>query len=948
MSHCDGHATGGAAAPARPADGLPSALAASPAWEEVFPVLAPPQQHQLLDLARRQEHRLTEHTPPPDPVHLVLDQALGARLPPAPLAEPIAPHDSHLDEVQRDAVARAVHTPDLFLLQGPVGTGKSRVVLEVARQVALRGGRVLLASPDPAALDRLLPRLAEPPVLAVLRRLGPGESGDQLPSPVAALTAEGRRAAARESLVRRAAEDLTAAEDRVRRAEQAGPVWDELIALRDRQVQRRTEQEALATQRDSLTADIARDTDSASEPAPFYVQRLRGVRAAFARRMATLDERAAELQATRADAAERQRTAEAECRRLRPRAEALAGGRWFTPAYWQARMDKDGPARLAEAESRLAAVNTALEELAVREQKLSADRRAAEAEHAADWSRLIDAEVARRLGDLNDRAARTDEAAAADAIREGELASRLRQAGADPNGERAAAEAELAHARAELDAARGWASEVQARTDELAREACPVPNVVAGPIASLALAPEFTAGEFDLFIVDDAHKVSEADFLAAAALARRWVLVGEPPGVPTGRAKGSPPDLFGRLSAALRHDVWAREGNRLVCKLLPVRGADRRRLECEPVVDAPEIELRLFTPSDGDPALAEVSFPDRTTPAAAREYLCRELGEVTCQPLGRTAAWEVTPNGPVLRFGPPHPDVAFADIGSGVREELAGLETRAIHFDAGWSIEQARAWAAEHAGRRDVGRLARLSNPHRACPGLARWLNRAFATGFVVPAAGDDTPHVEFLAVPDTEPRRRRDPARPGRVGGAGYEIDLADPRQRATLPAELADLPATGYVNVPEAQALVRYLEPLAGAGLTVSSPFPAQVALLRKLLARSPRLSAVRVLDPAEAARAECDLLAVSLTRSHVARAVPFGDGPAVLAGLVGQARKKVLFAGDPGTLARRLQWEGPVDHLDAAEAARERAWVAALADCPRVSGPRFRPSSAENARA
>jgi hypothetical protein len=106
--------------------------------------------------------------------------------------------------------------------------------------------------------------------------------------------------------------------------------------------------------------------------------------------------------------------------------------------------------------------------------------------------------------------------------------------------------------------------------------------------------------------------------------------------------------------------------------------------------------------------------------------------------------------------------------------------------------------------------------------------------------------------------------------------------------------------------------------------------------------------VLEPTDSGRHECDILAVSLTRSHVARAVTFGETPAVLAGLLSRARKKVLFAGDPGTLARRLQWEGPVDHLDAAEAARERAWVAALADCPRVSSPRHRHTPTEGVRA
>jgi hypothetical protein len=368
------------------------------------------------------------------------------------------------------------------------------------------------------------------------------------------------------------------------------------------------------------------------------------------------------------------------------------------------------------------------------------------------------------------------------------------------------------------------------------------------------------------------------------------------------------------------------------------------------VVDAPHIELRLFTPPGGDPTLAEVAFPGDTPPAAAREYLLRELGEVTCEPHLRAGAWEDGPGGPVLRFAPADPAATFADLGSGAREELLGLETRAVHFPADWALDRAKAWAGDHIGRRAGGRLATLARPHRACPGLARWLNRAFDTRFACSPHGDDGPRVEFLAVPDSEPRRRyaREHGRPNRVGGAGYELDLADARQRATLPPELADLPPTGFVNLPEAHALIRYIEPLAGPGLAVTSPFPSQVAVLRKLVGRSPRLAQVTILEATDVAGVECDMLAVSLTRSHVARAVPFGDGPHVLAALLGRARKRVLFAGDPGTLARRLQWEGPVDHLDAAAAARERAWVAALADCPRVAGPRPRPAASESVRA
>jgi hypothetical protein len=36
---------------------------------------------------------------------------------------------------------------------------------------------------------------------------------------------------------------------------------------------------------------------------------------------------------------------------------------------------------------------------------------------------------------------------------------------------------------------------------------------------------------------------------------------------------------------------------------------------------------------------------------------------------------------------------------------------------------------------------------------------------------------------------------------------------------------------------------------------------------------------------------------------------------------------MAGDPGTLARRAQWEGAIDHFDEAAGERERRWVNAV---------------------
>ena len=602
---------------------------------------------------------------------------------------------------------------------------------------------------------------------------------------------------------------------------------------------------------------------------------------------------------------------------LKPKANALQSGQWYRPLFWKAKFDGTLAVRLNEATANLTAAMTTLEEVSVREQKLVSDRRQADEEFAAEQARFLDAEVARRLADLNARITESEGETEAEAKREAALIIPVREARLDTlDGSEIAAE--VAAAQQELEFANGWAAQVQNHIDQLVREACGTVQVVVGPVAGIATDPTAAANApFDLLVIDDAHRVAEADFVAAGRLARRWVLIGEPADLPTGRQRASRPDLFARLIAARRHEIWSHDETRLVCRLYPVRGADRKRLECEPVADAPDIELRLFTPPGGDPTLAEVVFPATTTPAAAREYLFRELGEMTCEPRSRSAAWEESPDGPVLRFGPVDPSIAFAEIGPGIREELAGLETRAIRFAVDWTLERAKAWAAENVGRRVGGRVAMLDRPYRACPGLACWLNCAFDTGFAIVPPGEMTGHVEFLAVPDTDNRRRRDPA-PGRhtrVGGAGYEIDLADPRQRAALPSDMIDLPASGFVNLPEAQALVRYLEPFANQGVAISSPFPAQIAVLRRLLARSPRLAHVPVLDSAEAARHECDLMAVSLTRSHVARAVPFGDGPAVLAGLLGtrgrnccspaiQARWRV----DCNGMDRSITWTRP----------------------------------------
>ncbi|MBI5243774.1 MAG: AAA family ATPase [Elusimicrobia bacterium] len=67
--------------------------------------------------------------------------------------------DQSLNERQRRAVARALAARDAALIHGPPGTGKTTTLVEVIRQAARRGLRVLAAAPSNVAADNILERL---------------------------------------------------------------------------------------------------------------------------------------------------------------------------------------------------------------------------------------------------------------------------------------------------------------------------------------------------------------------------------------------------------------------------------------------------------------------------------------------------------------------------------------------------------------------------------------------------------------------------------------------------------------------------------------------------------------------------------------------------------------------------------------------------------------------
>ena len=64
-----------------------------------------------------------------------------------------------LNEKQQKAVIGGLTAPELFLIWGPPGTGKTEVIKEIAKQEAKRGHKTLICSQANLAVDNALARL---------------------------------------------------------------------------------------------------------------------------------------------------------------------------------------------------------------------------------------------------------------------------------------------------------------------------------------------------------------------------------------------------------------------------------------------------------------------------------------------------------------------------------------------------------------------------------------------------------------------------------------------------------------------------------------------------------------------------------------------------------------------------------------------------------------------
>ncbi len=923
--------------PPRPA-ALPEPASPYP-WETYFRLLSPSQQEQLLALSRRQGILFAHQLPGPNGKSVsasdqtsranLLNQILAGHCSPHPggrgqgeegiAAEELSWVDSALDANQRLAVARALTTPDVAVIVGWPGTGKSRVVAELLTQAGMRGDRVLFLAPTAAAIDHVLPQIAQRDALCPLRLLEPREALETLSPGLRSMTLGLRRQAWKDQALELAHKGQVLAESRCQKRRQEESLWPRLQNLVE-QTQQLDQQRHDLQQRKSHIADaVAQEIADqgqapATVPASTFANEVLGH---LARHQETGDRlRRAREGAEQAGKSASKTLADLETRlgQLRPLAEAKQKGRWWSWKWWRATFRGKVVEQLADLEQQQREAQNALTAAKAQIEELADQTRHGDQELQANLERVQAAEVQRRLEEIqaqeNPLQLALDQLdqqwAEAGRGLESELppAARTEEA---LDAARLAWQDQFHHDEETCQFARQWLAFLQQPGDHLEERFHSWINVVAGTIAAFTQDQHFGNSSreeiFDLLVLEEADQITEAEFLKLARRARRWVLIGEP-GHPfgcVGQGAGlqdltaaqrpasrdlGPATFLQKLWHQLHWDprrlpfAWGRDGDRLCCRLRLVPAEQRRWLETERVADSPDIELRILSLPRLAPTLAEVVFPAATTLAQAKAFIYRELQEVPVQAPGRAATLEEHPDFLRLRLADDSSEPTLTVVlEQGIRERLladnrdgngdaAALWTAQLEFDksAGWTRVRVLAWAGQHLHYRDLGRTAWLPLSYRMEAGLAAWISDVIFGGALASrkAALEPSPNgqaipVVFVPVPAPRKEDGRSDRRKGSARSPALSREGAGLEQDLAVPRHGDRLPNDLRPHLPS-HGVVNYLE--------------AQ-SLLRKLesLARqNTSLEPIAVIAPSAA---QVELLRLLISRSSYLSALPVEIG-------------------------------------------------------------------------
>lgn len=435
----------------------------------------------LLRAQRAHNHRLLE---------AIVDRQLR------PIRPSSAQPTENLDEYQIDAFRSALTVEDVLLVLGPPGTGKTRIISQVADACAENGERVLVTSHSNRAVDNVLGRLPEN--LWVVRVGNDGKvTADGKPYLIERLAAD-----IREQLLTKVTRSLGAYENievAERWTEHFGNGLDALAVIEQ-------EEAAARTVLDAARRAVGGPAQARVDQLGAQVQKLEG-----------------------AVARHRQRSERFGARRQRALSRGSLPPLGGLFAAWARRVEGRRVAQLHAAEQADAAAGQARTDLAAAVDALDATTAGDPAVRQArsTWDDI----VGRR------DTSRTEVLAAARTLRQ--IVSPM--AAPPPvrdDGDAVTTGHDLAQMRAWLDQhlplfvtraklLADWRDEASKETDQLYPELIRYADVIAATAIGVASRPELSGLDFDLAIVDEAGQIGIADVLVPLVRAKRGVLVGD-------------------------------------------------------------------------------------------------------------------------------------------------------------------------------------------------------------------------------------------------------------------------------------------------------------------------------------------------------------------------------------------------------------------------------------
>ncbi|HEV3237919.1 MAG TPA: AAA domain-containing protein [Gemmataceae bacterium] len=757
------------------------------AWNQVFDRLPLPEKDQLLQLARQQGYLSPNQLPRSAKADHSgsessrITQILAGQLEelePAQIQQVVCT-DGDLGKTQKRAVALALHTPDICLIQGLPGTGKSRVIAEIIHQAASRGDRILFVSPWSSTLDNFLAIHLGDEILSPWRLLGPNEKLEDLPQTIRGLTSEERAKSLKEHVaptVGRQIHDIEADLQILRSLENG---WPRLYSLAQKHKEATREIEKTRALPATLGANLASEMEAA-EQGCCLDERINNLLVDLGSRRLKTDALSQETKNLAALVEEKSKRVEELANQMTPLADLVESkdhGRFWRLGWWKAMISSQSLSHARSIQSQLNQEKQLLKQLTNDFNKSAA---ALEMQSELDESfrkALIKEELDFRIANAERKTAELE--ARLLAIKQEwqisslDLAPDMSAITCDESAVKSAEASwkeKLLLQETQLAFLRQWHDFVKDEKKDLDAWVSQTTNLVLAPVKSLVKLPfsaaKFKENDFDLVIVDGADALIETEFDPIAKLARRFVLVGDAPidspqfsAVPNKQQVSSRirqaevrPKLFHRLWNQLHCNPsklpyrWHKDQERYCCRLQEIKPEQRHWLETELVADHPEIELRILGLPRKAPVLAEVVFPRSASLSQAKEYILAELQELAIQTGGNNLSWTEDENQLTLSFGDEcHHQLSPIPIANGVIEHMqrsdesrsksidgsANIWTCCLEFQkaAGWHRPNAEKWIEKHLGLRSWNRTISLDRGYRTEPGLGQFLSDVLFQG---------------------------------------------------------------------------------------------------------------------------------------------------------------------------------------------------------------------------